>query len=198
MIPTETLQLRACDRFGRDILIIGEWQMWYQLGAIHMIINAELFVNDLPGQLIGSIEPISLVDGNILGVVHNRDRIVDHRICVNVTFEVDDKQLERLKEMWSARDIVISSLGSVHETFSMEYILIGDVNAQYIEGLLRKMNEATTIDEVNVSYSTKSMKNAAHTSLISVKARYEDNLDKIDQILRRECKKSNITYVRGV
>ena len=163
-----------------------------------MIINAELFVNDLPGQLIGSIEPISMVDGNILGVVHNRDRIVDHRICVNVTFEVDDKQLERLKELWGARDIVISSLGSVHETFSMEYILIGDVNAQYIEGLLRKMNEATTIDEVNVSYSTKSMKNAAHTSLISVKARYEDNLDKIDQILRKECKKSNITYVRGV
>ena len=61
-----------------------------------MIVNAELFVNDLPGQLIGSIEPISMVDGNILGVVHNRDRIVDHRICVNVTFEVGDRQLERL------------------------------------------------------------------------------------------------------
>ena len=107
-----------------------------------MIVNAELFVNDLPGQLIGSIEPISMVNGNILGVVHNRDRIVDNRICVNVTFEVGDRQLERLKELWKARDIVISSLGSVHETFTMHYILIGDVNAQYIEGLLKKVNEA--------------------------------------------------------
>ena len=42
------------------------------------------------------------------------------------------------------------------------------------------------------------MKNAAHTSLISVKARYEDNLDKIDAILRKECKRANVTYVRGV
>ncbi len=163
-----------------------------------MIVNAELFVNDLPGQLIGSLEPLSLVDGNILGVVHNRDKIIDHRICVNVTFEVDDKQLERLKELWKAKDIIISSLGSVHETYTMDYILIGDVNAQYIEGLLKTINEATTLDEVNVRYSSKSIKTASHTSLISVKARYEENLDKIDAILRRECRAANITYVRGV
>jgi ACT domain-containing protein len=163
-----------------------------------MIVNAELFVNDLPGQLMGSLEPVSLVNGNILGVVHNRDKIIDNRICVNITFEVDDKQLERLKDLWKAKDIVISSLGSVHETFTMHYILIGDVNAQYIEGLLKKVNEATTLDEINVSYSSKSIKTASHTSLITVKARYEDNLDKIDSILRKECKRANITYVRGV
>ncbi|MBO5547197.1 hypothetical protein PED39_05100 [Methanomassiliicoccales archaeon LGM-RCC1] len=163
-----------------------------------MIVNAELFVNDLPGQLMGSLEPVSLVNGNILGVVHNRDKIIDNRICVNITFEVDDKQLERLKDLWKAKDIVISSLGSVHETFTMHYILIGDVNAQYIEGLLKKVNEATTLDEINVSYSSKSIKTASHTSLITVKARYEDNLEKIDSILRKECKRANITYVRGV
>jgi len=168
-----------------------------RIGAI-MIVNAELFVNDLPGQLIGSIEPISMVEGNILGIVHNRDKIIDHRICVNVTFEVDDKQLDRLKDLWKAKDIIISSLGSVHETFTMHYILIGDVNAQYIEGLLKMVNEATTLDEVNVSYSSKSIRTASHTSLITVKARYEDNLDKIDAILRRECKNANVTYVRGV
>jgi ACT domain-containing protein len=163
-----------------------------------MIVNAELFVNDLPGQLIGSLEPVSFVDGNILGVVHNRDKIIDHRICVNITFEVDDRRLDELKELWKKKDIIISNLGSVHETYTMDYILIGDVNAQYIEGLLKKVNEATTLDEINVRYSSKSIRTASHTSLITVKARYEDNLDKIDAILRRECKLANITYVRGV
>jgi ACT domain-containing protein len=139
-----------------------------------------------------------LVNGNILGVVHNREKIIDHRICVNVTFEVDDKRLEELKDLWQSKDIVISSLGSVHETFKMDYILIGDVNAQYIESLVKKINEATTIDQISVSYSSKSIKTASHTSLISIKARYEDNLDKTDMILRRECKRSNVTYVRGV
>ena len=163
-----------------------------------MIVNAELFVNDLPGQLIGSLEPVSIVDGNILGVVHNRDKIIDHRICVNITFEVDEKQLDRLKELWKAKDIVISSIGSVHETYNMDYILIGDINAQYIDGLLKMISEATTLDEVSVKHSSKSIRTASHTSLISVKARYEDNLDKIDAILRRECKLANVTYIRGV
>ncbi len=163
-----------------------------------MIVNAELFVNDLPGQLIGSLEPVSFVGGNILGVVHNRDKIIDNRICVNLTFEIDDNRIEELKELWKSKDMIISSIGSVHETYTMNYILIGDVNAQYVEGLLKKVNEATTLDEINVSYSSKSIKTASHTSLITVKARYEDNLDKIDAILRRECKLAGITYVRGV
>lgn len=163
-----------------------------------MIVNADLFVKDLPGQLVGSLEPISVVDGNILGVVHNRDQIIDHRICLNVTFEVDDKQLEKLKALWMEKDIVISNLGSVHETFTMDYLLIGDINAQYIESLLKKINEVTTLDEVGVRYTTKAGKSLKYTSLISVKARYEDNLEKIDNILRTECKKSNVTYVRGV
>ena len=78
-----------------------------------MIVNAELYVKDLPGQLVGSLEPISLVDGNIMGVVHNREQIVNHRICINVTFEVEDSaQLEKLKEIWKSKDMIISRMGS--------------------------------------------------------------------------------------
>ena len=66
-----------------------------------MIVNAELFVKDLPGQLVGSIEPISLVDGNIMGIMHDRERIVNHRICVNITFEVDEqKHLMEPNRIW--------------------------------------------------------------------------------------------------
>ena len=54
-----------------------------------MMVNAELYVRDLPGQLVGSLEPISLVDGNIVGVVHNREQMVNQRICVNVTFQIN-------------------------------------------------------------------------------------------------------------
>ena len=97
-----------------------------------MIVNAELFVKDLPGQLVGSIEPISLVDGNIMGVMHDRERIVNHRICVNITFEVEEqRQLEELKKIWKSKDIIISKIGSVYQTYTMDYLLIGDIDAPY-------------------------------------------------------------------
>ncbi|WP_400202480.1 homoserine dehydrogenase, partial [Candidatus Methanarcanum hacksteinii] len=108
-----------------------------------MIVNAELYVKDLPGQLVGSLEPISLVDGNIMGVVHNRDQIVNHRICINVTFEVDDAgQLSKLEQIWKSKDIIISRMGSVYQTYTMEYMLIGQFDANYLESLI---NEASKI-----------------------------------------------------
>lgn len=82
-----------------------------------MMVNAELYVRDLPGQLVGSLEPISMVDGNIVGVVHDREQIVNQRILVSVTFEVSTSgQLDQLKAIWKSMDIIISKMGSVYET----------------------------------------------------------------------------------
>ena len=38
-----------------------------------MKINADIYVKDVPGTLVSSLEPISTLGGNIVGVVHNRD-----------------------------------------------------------------------------------------------------------------------------
>ena len=164
-----------------------------------MIVNAELFVKDLPGQLVGSIEPISLIDGNIMGVMHDRERIVNHRICVNITFEVEGQnQLEALKKIWKSKDIIISKLGSVYQTYTMDYLLIGDIDAMYIEDLMNKANSLVTMDAVDVRYSSKTNSSSKRTGLISVKTRSEEDLEKLDRFLDDECRKTNTIYVRGV
>ncbi len=164
-----------------------------------MIVNAELFVKDLPGQLVGSIEPISLIDGNIMGVMHDRERIVNHRICVNITFEVEGQnQLEALKKIWKSKDIIISKLGSVYQTYTMDYLLIGDIDAMYIEELMNKANSLVTMDAVDVRYSSKTNSSSKRTGLISVKTRSEEDLEKLDKFLDDECRKTNTIYVRGV
>lgn len=164
-----------------------------------MIVNAELFVKDLPGQLVGSIEPISLIDGNIMGVMHDRERIVNHRIRVNITFEVEGQnQLEALKKIWKSKDIIISKLGSVYQTYTMDYLLIGDIDAMYIEELMNKANSLVTMDAVDVRYSSKTNSSSKRTGLISVKTRSEEDLEKLDKFLDDECRKTNTIYVRGV
>lgn len=164
-----------------------------------MIVNAELFVKDLPGQLVGSIEPISLVDGNIMGVMHDRERIVNHRICINITFEVEgQKQLEELKKIWKSKDIIISKLGSVYQTYTMDYLLIGDIDARYIEGLINKASTIVDLDAVDVRYSSRVNSSAKRTGLISVKTRSEEDLEKLDEFMDTECRKSGTIYVRGV
>ena len=164
-----------------------------------MIVNAELYVKDLPGQLVGSLEPISLVDGNIMGVVHNREQIVNHRICINVTFEVEDTaQLEKLEEIWKSRDIIISSIGSVYQTYTMEYMLIGEFDAHFVEDLIDEASEQISLDSIDVRYSSKTTTSSKRTGMIAVKTRNEQDLDKLDEFLNAACHKNSITYVRGV
>ena len=159
----------------------------------------DAMLKDLPGQLVGSIEPISLIDGNIMGVMHDRERIVNHRICVNITFEVEGQnQLEALKKIWKSKDIIISKLGSVYQTYTMDYLLIGDIDAMYIEELMNKANSLVTMDAVDVRYSSKTNSSSKRTGLISVKTRSEEDLEKLDRFLDDECRKTNTIYVRGV
>ncbi len=164
-----------------------------------MIVNAELFVKDLPGQLVGSIEPISLVDGNILSVMHDRSRIVNHRICINITFEVDKEcQLIELKKVWKSKDVIISKIGSVYETYTMDYLLIGDIDAAYIENLIGKASKVAALDAVDVRYSSKTDASANKSGMISVKTRSKEDLGKLDAFLSEECAKTGTVYVRGV
>jgi ACT domain-containing protein len=163
-----------------------------------MIVNADIFVKDVPGQLVGSLEPISLVDGNIVGVVHNRDSIVNGRIGVNITFEVDSAEdLERLKAIWKKRDVMISRMGSVIETFPMEYVLIGDMGPSQIEKLMDKAGKAAGIESIDIRYSSN-IAEKKRTVMISVNVRSEDDIVKLDAFMRSACRRSGIVYIRGV
>lgn len=165
----------------------------------HMIVNAELYVRDMPGQLVGSLDPISLVDGNILGVVHNRDKIVNHRICINITFEVEDRdQLCRLKDIWQSKDIVISSLNSVHQTYTMDYLLIGRFDSTFIEHLIGEASKTIQMDASDVRYTSKNDRNSTRTAMISVKAHSTEDIDRLDSFLSSRCGEAGITYVRGL
>ncbi len=163
-----------------------------------MLVNAELFVKDLPGQLVDSLEPISVVDGNIVGVVHNREKIVNQRICINITFEIEEGQMDRLKGIWKANDVIISKIGSVTDTFTMDYMIIGDIDARYIEGLINRASTIADLDAVDVRYSSRTGDYSKRTGMLSVKTNTRADLEKLDEFLVTECKKTGNTYVRGV
>ncbi|MDR0778364.1 MAG: homoserine dehydrogenase [Methanomassiliicoccaceae archaeon] len=163
-----------------------------------MMVNADIFVRDVPGQLVGSLEPISLVDGNIVGVVHNRENIVNGRIAVNLTFEVGSAEnLEKLKNIWKSRDVMISRISSVIETFPMEYLLIGDIGASQIERLIENAGKVVGLESVDVRFSSK-ISSKERTAMISAKVRSEDDLEKLNAFMMTACKRAKIVYIRGV
>ena len=160
--------------------------------------NADLYVKDLPGQLVSTLDPISLVEGNIVGVVHNREKVMEGRIGVNITFEIgSSEQLERLKTIWRSKDVLISQIGSVVETLPTEYMLIGDLSARYVEELLESAKSSVSLDSTDIRYSSRAG-SKKRTVMISAKLRDEEDIEKMDRFIASECKKSNIVCIRGV
>jgi len=163
-----------------------------------MMVNADIFVKDIPGQLVGSLEPLSLVDGNIVGVVHNRDSVVNGRIAVNITFEIGSSEnLERLKSIWKSKDVVISRISSVIETFPMEYMLIGEIGPSQIERLMTDAGKTVSLESMDISFSSKTSEKR-RTAMISAKVRSEDDVKKLNAFMMSACRKAKVVCVRSL
>jgi len=163
-----------------------------------MMVNAQLYVKDLPGRLVESLEPISLVNGNIVGVVHDREQIVNQRICIDVTFEVrDSSELDRLKAIWRSKDVLIAKIGSVYKTYTMEYMLVGKFKASLVESIIDEASGTISFESVDVNYSSNNA-SSTRTAMISAELMSESDLKKFDLFLADACKQSNIVYIRGL
>lgn len=162
-----------------------------------MKINADIYVKDVPGQLVASLEPISTFEGNIIGVVHNREQIVSDRILVNVTFDMSTSNLELLKREWKAKDVIIVRMDEAVETYSMTYMLVGNVTASYIEKLMEVAGQMMSLQSVDIGYSSKG-EGESRTAMISVQLNSRDDLSKLNDYLSENAKRSNLTYIRGV
>ncbi|MCL2032870.1 MAG: homoserine dehydrogenase [Methanomassiliicoccaceae archaeon] len=163
-----------------------------------MMVNAQLYVKDLPGRLVESLQPISLVNGNIVGVVHDREMIVNQRICIDVTFEVKgNSELDQLKDIWKSKDVQIAKIGSVYKTYTMEYMLVGKFKASFVESLIDEASGMVAFESVDVNYSSKNA-SVTRTAMISAELMSQGDLKKFDEFLADSCKKSKIVYIRGL
>jgi len=164
-----------------------------------MKVNAELYVRDLPGQLVGSLEPISMVNGNIVGVVHDREQKVNDRILVSVTFEVDTvAQIDELKDIWKSLDIQIGSMGSVGKTYSMDYLVLGKFSAAYIDELIDGASATAQLESVDVGYSGRNTKDGKRSAVITVEVSDKADLDKLDAFFAGACERDGHILIRGV
>lgn len=162
-----------------------------------MLVNADIYVKDIPGSLVRSLEPISAVDGNIVGVIHNREQVIDGMISVNLTFNVDAEKLETLKTIWKSREVVIAKIGSVTGTVPMDYIIIGDADCAFADKLMKEAAKAVAFSsyEINTSSQTGGR---GRTVRVSAILETKEEAEKLDAFMAESCAKKRLTCIRGL
>lgn len=162
-----------------------------------MKINADIYVKDVPGQLVASLEPISTYEGNIIGVVHNREQVISERILVNIIFDMDKVNLERLKKEWRSKDVIIVKMDEAVESYTMDYMLVGKLTASKIQEIMDKASKDIQFQSVDIGYSSRGS-GESHTAMISVSVGSKDELAHFNDFLSKEADDLGLTYIRGV
>jgi ACT domain-containing protein len=159
-------------------------------------VNVDLRLKDVPGQLIGALEPVSNNDGNIVGVVHRHDQVTAGRIGVNLTFEVsNEKVLDKIMTEWLGRGVDIMKIDHLFETHPLEYVIVGDVSAAEMKKITDGIQALGDVESIDVRYSISSSKEKA--ALISGKVRNKDVIKKANRFMRERAKRSGFLMVRG-
>lgn len=161
-----------------------------------MLVTANIYVKDVPGQLVSALEPMSSVDANIIGVVHSRDQTISGRIAVDLTFDIEPAQIETLKNIWVSRDVVVAKIGTVIDLHNTVFMVLGKVTAAAMDGMMDDARKVVDIESCDIRLSSRSSGNNA--ALVSASVKSEEDMRTLSTIVSEQCASKGYTYIRDV
>ena len=161
-----------------------------------MRVNVDIQLKDIPGQLIGALEPISKHDGNIRGVVHRHDMVSGGKIAINLTFEVgNQKALDNILSDWKEREVDVLKIDHLFETFKLDYVIVGDLPPTEVRKIIEGIQALGDVESIDIRYSVSGSKDRA--ALISGKVRNKDVIKKANKFINERAKRSGYIVIRG-
>jgi ACT domain-containing protein len=163
-----------------------------------MKVNVNLRLKDIPGQLVGALEPISANDGNIRGVIHHHDDKVGGRIPVNVTFEIRSEQvLDRILEVWKSREVDVAKIDAFFEIYPIQYLIVGSIATKELESLTKALESMENVASIEVHY-TGSANSSSRAALVTGKASKKEAIAALDEFFKKRAEKNDYILVRGL
>jgi len=161
-----------------------------------MRVNVDIQLKDIPGQLIGALEPISKNDGNIRGVVHRHDMVSGGKIAINLTFEVgNQKALDKILAEWKEKDVDVLKIDHLFETFKLDYVIVGELPPAEVKKIIEGIQAIGDVESIDVRYSVSGSKDKA--ALISGKVRSKDGIKKANKFINERAKRAGYVVIRG-
>lgn len=105
---------------------------------------------DRPGQLLRVLEPIARMGGNIVSIIHERDKLSDSYVPVSVVVEFPENfVLERLLEELRGLGFVVSEVKEVFRRSRVSFMVVGSGNM----GWLFELVDQLSISRIEADFS---------------------------------------------
>ena len=162
------------------------------------MINLEVELPDSPGSLIELIKPISRNFGNIYGILHHHDKILNNMIPVSVSFElskeVRDVSLKKIQKELEEKNIKIDSITLGEEKRYLTVILMGHVfDSDVVDTIKRLAKKKIKVYELQAKFTEVS-----EVSNVKFKIEFPEFMSKSELIkeLNTICEEKSLFLIR--
>jgi ACT domain-containing protein len=163
-----------------------------------MKISMDIELKDIPGQLVLALKPVSGLGGNILSVLHQRDKKTPAgRIPVELVIEIEEKRLERLVEQLEEQGVSVVRTGEVRLRESMVVLLIGHIVHSDLGETIDSIDRTGFAEIVGLSLSMPSVDEESSAS-VTLSAIGKKELDDALMILERTASKKDIIVISPI
>ena len=163
-----------------------------------MKVSMDIELKDIPGQLVLALKPVSDFGGNILSVLHQRDKKTPSgRIPVQLVFEIEERRLDRLVEGLKERGVNVVRIGKERLKESMVVLLIGHIVHSDIRKMIDSIDSTGFAEVVELSLSMPGVDKKSSAS-VTLSAIGTEELKEALNILERTVNKKGIMVISSI
>ena len=155
-------------------------------------------LKDKPGQLIKTLEPISRLGGNVIGIVHKRDKITPlKKIPVEISIEIDENKVPELVDALKASGITVREYNEVRLVTTSSLLLVGHIVHIDISDTINRIDSTGYAEVIDLHINMPQL-NEPSTALITISATGKENLRKAVELLKVICKEKKILVIEPI
>ena len=163
-----------------------------------MKITLYIELEDVPGQLVAVLKPVSDFGGNILSVLHQRGKkTASGRVPVQLVIDLEERRLEELIEELEERGVNVVRIGKERLKESMVILLIGHIVHSDIRETIDCIDSTGFAEVVGITLCMPGIDEVSSAS-VTLSAIGEKELKDALNILERKGSEKDITVISPV
>jgi len=158
----------------------------------------DLELKDMPGQLVLALQPISEFGGNIVSVLHHRDKKTPRGLIpVQITFEIDGEKLKELINRMKSNGITIAQIGEDRLREKATLVLIGHIIHSDIKDTIDRIDSTGYAEVTDLAVSMPGV-NQHSAARVVINATGKKEMQKAIQLLRDTAREKNLLLIKPI
>lgn len=163
-----------------------------------MRVTMDLELKDMPGQLVLALQPISEFGGNVVSVLHHRDKKTPRGLIpVQITFEIDGEKLKELINRMKSNGITIAQIGEDRLREKATMILVGHIIHSDIKDTIDRIDSTGYAEVTDLAVSMPGV-NQHSAARVVINATGKKEMQKAIQLLSDTAREKNLLLIKPI